>query len=622
MSESGGSSSEQATAGSSGKRSKIGDWLDERTGHREFLKHALDEPVRGGARWAYVWGSALALTFVIQAVTGYLLMSAYAPSATTAWSSVAHVTFTMRAGWLVRGLHHFGAQAMVILLIGHLGQTAFYGAYKKPREMNWFLGLGLMGVTLGFALTGYLLPWDQKGYWATRVATNIVGSVPGIGPWMQSVLVGGPEYGHATLTRFYSLHVGVLPAALVLLLVAHIALFRKHGVTPPAKVDEPGAPPAKVDKFFPKQVGMDLAFGLVVLAVLVGLAWREHGAPLDAPADPASDYPARPEWYFLALFEMLKHLPGSLEAVGAVGVPLVLGGYLVALPFLDKKPSRALRGRIALLAPLLVMGLAAAGLTAVSMKNDAGDKEFQNARTRASERADRAIALFKKGVPPDGPLAMMRRDPETRGPELFAQNCAGCHKLGEMAPPEGKMTAPDLTGFGTKEWALAVLADPDAPHLFGNTPFKGNMPSVTKPPADPDAAAGFKPMPEADRNAIADFLATQAKGERGEGMPGEKLVKQRCTGCHRIDGKIDETGSEDSLAPELRGWGSVAWIQAQIDDPGSGKAYPAGATDPKLKGHMPGFADKLEATDRAILATWLHARSQAPAPAAAPAPSK
>lgn len=589
--------------------SKLGDWLDERTGHRALLAHMLDEPVRGGARWAYIWGSALVLTFVIQAVTGYLLMSAYAPSATTAWSSVAHITFTMRAGWLVRGLHHFGAQAMVILLALHLAQTALYGAYKRPREMNWLLGLALMGITLAFALTGYLLPWDQKGYWATRVATNIAGSVPAIGPWIQSVLVGGSEYGHATLTRFYSLHVGVLPALLVAFLALHVLLFRKHGVTPPAKVDEPGAPPAKVDRFYPKQVAMDLAGGLVVLGVLFALTLREHGAPLDAPADPASDYPARPEWYFLALFEILKYLPGSLEVVGAVGVPLVLGGYLVALPFLDRRPSRALRGRIALLAPLALMGLLAAALTYGSLSADAADPAFQKARALASQRSERAIALFKQGVPPDGPLAMMRRDPDTRGPEIFATACASCHKFGDLGPPEGKHTAPDLTGFGTKAWARAVLEDPDADHLFGRTPFKGNMPSVTKPPSDPEAAKDWRPMPEAEIDAIATWLEAQSRGEKADTLPGDKLVKQRCNGCHRIDGKLDDTGSDDSLAPELRGWASVAWIEAQIADPGSGKAYPKGATAPELKGHMPAFADKLDAADLKLLAAWLHRKA-------------
>ena len=172
----------------------------------------LDEPVTGGARWAYVFGSALTLVFVLQLVTGLLLMTVYAPSATTAWASVHYISNRLAGGWIIRGLHHFGSQAMVVLLGAHLLQVAIFGAYKRPREMNWFLGLALLAVTLGFSLTGYLLPWDQKGYWATRVATNIAGTTPGIGAWVQQLMQGGPEYGSLTLTRFYSLHVGPLAA--------------------------------------------------------------------------------------------------------------------------------------------------------------------------------------------------------------------------------------------------------------------------------------------------------------------------------------------------------------------------------------------------------------------------
>jgi ubiquinol-cytochrome c reductase cytochrome b subunit len=575
----------------------FGDWLDERTGHRKLIREALDEPVPGGARWAYVWGSALTLTLVVQAVTGWLLMSAYAPSATTAWASVAHITYAMKGGWLIRGLHHFGAQAMVILLFLHLGQTAIYGAYRKPREVNWYLGLGLLSVTLGFALTGYPLPWDQKGYWATRVATNIIGTVPLVGPPLQSLVVGGPEYGHLTLTRFYTLHVAVLPAATALLLAAHLALFRKHGVTPPVSADT-----KKVDLFYPKQVGKDLVVGMVVLAFMLIFAFREHGAPLDAPADPSSDYPARPEWYFLALFELLKYFPGALEPVGAVGIPLLLVGYFIVLPLYDDKPDRSFRARAKLLVPLALAILAGVGLTVKTMVDDAKDETYQRARRLATERAAQAIALAQKGVPPEGPLAMLRDDPETRGASLFQQQCATCHRLGDLGPPAGKDTAPDLTGFGTQTWVLGVLDTPDGDKYFGKTPFKGMMPSMVRPPADPEAAKVFTAMTAPDQQAVAAFLVAQAKGERGEGMPGEKIVRQRCTSCHRLDAKTDD---EESLAPELRGWASVQWIGWQIDDPGSGKTYPKGAMAKDLEGHMPAFKEKLSEKDLKILAGWV-----------------
>jgi ubiquinol-cytochrome c reductase cytochrome b subunit len=578
-------------------RKRMGDWLDERTGHRALARAALGEPIPGGARWAYVWGSALTLSLGVQVVTGWLLMSAYAPSATTAWASVAHIQHTLTAGWIVRGLHHFGAQAMVVLLGAHLMQTALYGAYRKPREVNWYLGLGLLAITLAFALTGYLLPWDQKGYWATRVATNIAGTIPLVGGPLQRLLVGGAEYGHLTLTHFYTLHVGVLPALAVLLLVGHVALFRRHGVTPPVSADV-----SKVDTFYPRQVGKDLAVCMAVLLALFALTARSHGAPLDAPADPAGEYPARPEWYFLALFEMLKYVGGSLEPIAAVGVPVLIFGYLIALPLIDTGADRSLRARARLLAPIALFAVAAGALTAKSMASDASDEAFQKARRHAEDRADRAAVLFRQGVPPEGPLAMLRADPETRGPELFAQHCASCHRLGDLGPPAGKLTAPDLGGYASRAWILGLFENPDADRFFGPTPFKGQMPSMVHPPADPEAQKVWTPLSAKDQDAIADFLLAQARGEGGAGSPGEALVRRRCTACHRVDGKTDD---DDSLAPELRGWASAAWIEAQIEDPGSGKAYPKGAVAKELDGHMPGFAATIAPADRKLLAAWL-----------------
>jgi len=584
--------------------SKIGDWLDARTGYRAVVAHALDEPVPGGARWAYIFGSVLVGCITLQAITGWAMMAYYAPAATTAWASVEHLTYGVSGGWLVRGLHHFGAQAMVVVLALHLLQVAIFGAYKAPREVNWWLGLGLFGITLGFSLTGYLLPWDQKGYWATRVATNIAGTVPLVGTPIQALLQGGPEYGSLTLTRFYSLHVGILPLLLLLLLVAHVVLFRKHGVTPGAKADI-----TRVDRFFPAQLAKDVGGVLLMLLIVFVLAYREHGAPLDAPADPSSDYPARPEWYFLSLFQLLKYFEGRLEVVGSILIPGLAGAYLALLPFWDRAPTRALRKRIGYLLPLAAMGIGVAGLTALSARADKRDEVFQKARALAGKRAIAAIELAKKGVPPDGPLAMMRRNPETRGPDLFQENCASCHRLGDMGPEPKKATASDLTGWGTAEWAMSMIEDPDAPNRFGQTPYKGEMISFAKPPADPKGAKTFKPMPEANRRLIAAFLAGEAAEVKdpAHDAQGAKLLQSCATGCHLFRGQTDD---DDGKGPELAGWGSLAWTRAQIANPGTNTTYRAAAMDPDMKGHMPRFDDKLDAEDINLLAGWVRKKAR------------
>lgn len=593
--------------------SRLGDFIDERTGHRKLLAHALEEPIRGGARWAYVFGSALLGSFLVQVVTGIALMTSYAPSDKTAWASVHYITFTQSGGWLVRGLHHFGAQAMVIVLAMHLLQVATFGAYKKPREVTWWLGLALFGITLGFALTGYLLPWDQKGYWATRVATNIAGTVPVVGDATQKLMQGGPEYGSLTLTRFYALHVALLPALLVVLAGAHVALFRKHGVTPSAKADT-----SRVDPFFPKQLLKDVVAVLAVVAVCFVMAWREHGAPLDAPADPSSDYPARPEWYFLALFQLLKYFHGPLEIVGTVVLPGVLGAYLFALPLLDRKPGTALKGRIGPLVPLALIAAGAVGLTVLSQRQDAADAGFQKERVKADERAAAANRIAKGGVPPEGPLAMMKRDPELRGPELFDKHCAGCHTLGAHGVEKDR-TAPKLDGWGTEAWAMEMLHDPDGDARFGRTAYKGEMPSVDVPPAA--GAATFKPMSPEDKSAVAAFLASF--GRRPKDAPatadgaaklarGKNIVTTRCTNCHLFEGKGDD--SDQGLAPELSGWGSREWIRAQIANPSSKTTYRDHALDAERKGHMPRFDAEIRNEDMDLLATWLYGQVRAAEP--------
>ena len=206
-------------------------WLDRRTGCGTLIPVLLIEHIPGGAKWRYVWGSTLAFVFAVQLITGVLLMTSYSPGDSTAWSSVYFIQYEMDFGWLIRGLHHFGSQTMVVLLGLHMLQVVIAGAHLPPREVNWWLGLGLLGLVLGLSLTGYLLPWDQKGYWATQVATNIAGNQPVIGPWLQKIIVGGPTYGHHTLTRFYTLHVAILPPLVIVFIILHLVVFRRHGVT-------------------------------------------------------------------------------------------------------------------------------------------------------------------------------------------------------------------------------------------------------------------------------------------------------------------------------------------------------------------------------------------------------
>src|SRR3984957_15924168 len=164
--------------------------LDDRTGVRDLLHEAVFERIPGGARWRYVWGSTLVFTFSVQVITGLFLWMAYSPSAQTAWESVFFLQYRVWGGALLRGIHHFTAQAMVVLLALHLMQVVIDGAYRAPREINFWLGLILMQIVLGLSLTGYLLPWDQKGFWATRVATNLMGLVPGVGERLQQIVVG------------------------------------------------------------------------------------------------------------------------------------------------------------------------------------------------------------------------------------------------------------------------------------------------------------------------------------------------------------------------------------------------------------------------------------------------
>jgi len=445
-------------------------WFDSRTGFRQLMHEALYERVPGGARWRYVWGSTLVFTFVLQMITGFMLWTAYSPSTRTAWESVFYIEHEMYLGYIIRGLHHYAAQAMVVLMAIHLIQVIIDGAYKAPREVNFWLGLVLMQIVLGLSLTGYLLPWDQKGYYATQVTTNIMSATPVVGAEVQTLAQGGRDYGHLTLTRFFAMHAGILPTLLVAFLALHIYVFRRHGLT----VHDPKHAPETT--FWPDQVLKDAVACLGVLAVVL-LLTMFRGAELSAPADPSVKFDAaRPEWYFLFLFRMLRfHAVESLGLTfGAIILPGLIMGVIAAMPFTARLFGNA--GHLWNKGFIWLLALGVVVLTIMAFYDDAYDRGHQAALLETRRDAGRAIELASgpDKIPVEGAVSLLRRDPFTQGPRLFAQHCSACHRYnghdgrgslvmdalkGETTPQIAAPTAADLGSFARREWMSAIVTD-------------------------------------------------------------------------------------------------------------------------------------------------------------------
>ena len=551
---------------------RIRDWLDLRTGYRALGKAAFGEPVRGGASWAYVFGSALALMFVQQIATGVLLALFYSPATTTAWGSIHYIEHDVLLGWFVRGLHHYGSSAMVILVVLHMFQAFAFRAYAAPREVNWWTGLVLFGVVLGFSVTGYLLPWDQKGFWATRVVTSIAGAFPWIGTWLKTTLQGGNDLGNLTLTRFFGFHVFILPALLGGFLVAHVAVFRRHGVT--VRADRAAADvEARTEPFWPRQLTFDVAFFAAIVAILVATTIARHGAPLDAPADPSSGYPARPEWYFLWLFELLKVVPGSLEGVAMLGLVGAIAAFLALLPLVDRQSTRTAQSRWPHFAVAGGIAATALTLTIIPIVEDAQDPGLAAQLDSFDRDAERAFALAEKGVPPGGAGDLYLNDPLERGKRLFAAECQVCHRFGA----KGGDTAPDLTGYMTASWIRSVTADPTQPRYFGRTPVAG-MPVSDATPAELDKLTAYEMS-----------LGGRAPEPAGGGDLFEELG---CQTCHA------RAGDKPRLGPSLTGYGSRAWIVGALKNPGSPAYYGDQNT-------MPAFAGKLTDAQLDDLVTYV-----------------
>ncbi|HUZ05729.1 MAG TPA: cytochrome bc complex cytochrome b subunit, partial [Acidobacteriaceae bacterium] len=344
-------------------------WFDRRTGLGRMMRVSLDEPIPGGARLAYVFGSGLLFIFISQVITGLCLALYYVPSAETAHTSVAYITKQVAAGAFLRSLHYYGASAMIVVLLLHFLQTFLYGSYKGRRELLWISGACLSLVVLAMGFTGYLLPWDQSAYFATAVGTNLVGMVPIIGSWLTSLIRGGDTIGTLTLSRFYFAHVFLIPGAIFLFIGIHIALFRKAG--PAGPIDEdPVKPKLPPEGFYPKQVLMDMGFALLLM---IGLGIFAYFRPvgLGPIANPAStQFLPRPEWYYLPMFEWLKFWEGPKVIFAIVVIPGTLALLFFLLPFMDRSLERRPWRRPI---PLLGVAIVVVGMVFLGIKSRLDD---------------------------------------------------------------------------------------------------------------------------------------------------------------------------------------------------------------------------------------------------------
>lgn len=433
----------------------VGRWIDERLGISSILHGFVDRPVPRDVGWLHTLGSATLFLIIVQVVTGIVLTISYVPSPDHAYQSIQHIDGTP-FGALVRGIHHWGATLLVLAVVLHVIRVFAWASYKYPRELNWLIGAVLLFVVLGFAFTGYLLPWDQKAYWATVVGTNVAGQVPFIGGPLLELLRGGTQLGASTLVRFYGVHIWILPAVLFLLVGVHILAVIRQGIAAQPRLTpltEPVAGESRragyereyaaekrsgkpfLEAFYADAV---VSLGVFILLLILAIA---IGAPLDEPADPNSaGYVPRPEWYFLALFQLLWYFTGPFEPLMITAFFTIAAVVFVLVPFLDRNPERHPRRRPFALG---LAGVAIVGIVGLTV-------------------------LGATGAPTGLPSVVARpglSEPDLRGLTVFnTQGCTACHSVDGIGGDVGG----DLSTIGADLNAddlRSQIVDPDTSEM-------------------------------------------------------------------------------------------------------------------------------------------------------------
>jgi ubiquinol-cytochrome c reductase cytochrome b subunit len=462
-------------------------WLEARLSLRDSVGPMLMHPIPRGAAgpmgWWYVFGSASMTLLGIQILSGIGLSLVYVPTADQAYESLVYLNYQQPLGWFLRSLHYWSGSAMVIMVVVHMVQVFLHGAFKYPRELNWLTGVLLLLVTLGMAFTGQVLRWDADAYWGVGVGASMAGRVPVLGPYLVDLLLGGPIIGADTLSRFFALHVFVIPGLLLAFLAAHLWLVLKRGISAPpipGRTIDPRTYQEEYEKelkkegvpFFGEALLKDALFSsltVIVIVVLAAIAGPKGPGALPEPASLGAN--PKPDWPFWWLFALLSLSPPSAETLIILVMPVVLIGALFLVPFVSNRGERAPSRRpMAVLSVIMIFAVI-------------GVLTYHG----ATEPWSPVMGAWSSDAVPEN---MVREcTPLQLQGAVVLQNkqCRNCHALENIGGRRG----PDLSGVG-----IRLTRDQLIDQISNGTPGGGNMPAYGKQ---------LKP---AEMSALVEFLVS------------------------------------------------------------------------------------------------------------------
>jgi ubiquinol-cytochrome c reductase cytochrome b subunit len=456
-----------------------GNWFDARLKVRETLlpmmRHPIPREVAGPMGWWYVLGSASLTLLLVQVLTGIGLALVFVPSADKAYDSLLALNYDVTLGWFLRALHYYAGSGMVVLVLAHMTQVFLHGAYKYPRELTWVLGVFLLLCTMGMFFSGQVLRWDPDAYWGLAVGGSIAGQVPVVGPWIVRQLLGGSVIGGDSLSRFFALHVFVIPGALLSFVAVHLWLVLTRGVSAPPVPGEV-VDPKTYDKAYEKQLESgvpflgdamtkDVLFSALAVIVVVGLAAILGPKGPTGPPDPTlAGANPRPEWPFLWLFGLLSRSPAGAETFVSLAFPVLLIAVLFLVPFVSNRGERAPSRRPVAVLAVIVIYAAFAALT------------YQGATSPWSPRM-----TAWSGDPVPERLVRDATPLRLQGAALFqSKSCRNCHAL----DGSGGRRGPDLTAVGTR-----LTRDQLIDQVSNGTPGGGDMPAYGRQISPPEMTA-------------------------------------------------------------------------------------------------------------------------------------